>query len=584
VSLPEHPNKKRKTCNDLPWDLEGTIRDDYARHDPRAMFPEPSSTIPNATFTQQRVLEGIADPAMLGHEFAADPPHDLLPPEASVPFSEILKLSPAHPSDYAESSDPGRVPSDQYPSTAIQHQHGEGGPNLSQRSKYGPSVHVENALLPAGHDQSSVFAAPPMQVNWTESDTRNVSLLSSGSPMGPSKKQTCEQKSQFSTVNSEDDELAAIGLPQEQYKPRPSRSRSLKVDVDQSIDYSAKPEKSKKMPKRRRTTGGKADEREHTTPQKVKQICDMGFTPSSTARALEQNNGDVTQTVDWLVNNGVGEDELAPQSTPRQSSKVQQQTPAMDPETIQVIMRGLIQYRRDNPVTTHNVAATTVANSSTTQPQIPDNKIEQSTTKTNPETPTMKSPKVQVMIPSKSPKAEVSRLSSNTDSSKKKAKRRKTTLDQPEPDSTPLPTASVASKTKVEKKRGRGRPKKPATTTVSAEVQHEDLQETAAQDAPSEHHKQILAAIDPNAASGRVPEGDVEEGVGAQLHESVVSDIKLRASTPATTRVAEVTPTRTPERSTKTGSRSPKSKDKVAYRVGLSKRARIAPLLRTLKK
>jgi hypothetical protein len=73
--------------NILP--LEGTLQDDYAAHEPMAMFPEPSSTVPNATYTQQRLLEEVMNPAFLGIEPEADAPQ-YQPAKSSVPWSDFL--------------------------------------------------------------------------------------------------------------------------------------------------------------------------------------------------------------------------------------------------------------------------------------------------------------------------------------------------------------------------------------------------------------------------------------------------------------------------------------------------------------
>lgn len=71
------------------WSLEGTLRDSYAAHEPMAMFPEPSSTIPNATLTQQRLLDEVMNPAFLGIEPEIDaPPYE--PAKSSVPWSDFL--------------------------------------------------------------------------------------------------------------------------------------------------------------------------------------------------------------------------------------------------------------------------------------------------------------------------------------------------------------------------------------------------------------------------------------------------------------------------------------------------------------
>ena len=43
--------------NDGTWDLPATLRDDFVQHDPKPMFSEPSSTVPDNTMTQQRIFQ-----------------------------------------------------------------------------------------------------------------------------------------------------------------------------------------------------------------------------------------------------------------------------------------------------------------------------------------------------------------------------------------------------------------------------------------------------------------------------------------------------------------------------------------------
>jgi hypothetical protein len=71
------------------WVMEGALRDNYDAHEPMAMFPEPSSTVPNATYTQQRLLDEVMNPAFLGIEPETDaPPYQ--PAKSSVPWSDFL--------------------------------------------------------------------------------------------------------------------------------------------------------------------------------------------------------------------------------------------------------------------------------------------------------------------------------------------------------------------------------------------------------------------------------------------------------------------------------------------------------------
>ena len=47
------------------WDLPASIRQDFQEHEPVSMFPDPSSTVPDNTMTQQRLIEGALTNQML---------------------------------------------------------------------------------------------------------------------------------------------------------------------------------------------------------------------------------------------------------------------------------------------------------------------------------------------------------------------------------------------------------------------------------------------------------------------------------------------------------------------------------------
>jgi hypothetical protein len=81
---------------DRPWDLQGTMREDWEHHEPMGLFPHSaSSTIPNATATQQQLLAEVLAPSFLGVDTEAEsyevPKYE--PAKSSVPWSEYLKSS-----------------------------------------------------------------------------------------------------------------------------------------------------------------------------------------------------------------------------------------------------------------------------------------------------------------------------------------------------------------------------------------------------------------------------------------------------------------------------------------------------------
>lgn len=563
----------------LPWNLEGSIRDEYMRHDPRAMFPEPSSTIPNATMTQRRILEGVAAPVMLGLDSEAEMPRHMLPPEASAPFSDVLRLSPTdHVDHFLKSLDSG------FTST---------NPSSSECQPFRDNMHLleasqerianiihepEGDFLPVNADAGpNTVETIPLSPRCAEAATKN-DAHSHDDPAEPIASMKLKKQPMGTAFSLEVDDSNTIDCQQESYISRPSRSRPLKKDQDQLVDGSTDPEKLKTTGKRRKATGGTPGTPElQSTPQKIEQICAMGFTPSTTERALSKNNGDVTSTIDWLITNGNDVDELAPRFTPKKSrKKTRQQAHVADPMSIQHIMNGLNEYRKEELLSDDGTAA-----SGTKGPSELSHKVGDETNMREAETDSssglMNSPRVQVIIPSKSPKAENVQTSGPLS---KKSKRKQAVLDDPE--TIMVVAESPALDTKPEKKRGRGRPKKTQKTEQS-EADGPNTPNQGVRDDPqvkmvqnSELGKPATAVATSESTTKCVPQAQ-KEGTG--------QDTDTRTSIPASKITVEVASTTcAPERSTKTTSRSPKSKDRVPYRVGLSKRARIAPLLRTLKK
>ncbi|KAF1936545.1 hypothetical protein EJ02DRAFT_413784 [Clathrospora elynae] len=560
------------------WNLQGTMRDNYARHEPMAMFPEPSSTIPNATMTQQRVLEAVNAPAMLGQGFEDAKPRYITSPEPSVPWSDLMKFTPVEASEQTQSSNREQPASDLPSATPPRTTQQDRELRTSQRSSP-----LRNKVVHAGVDPKE-NTAPPLGACLTAVSE----LPSTASPKSHRdsqedvRKSPLRRKSQGITNSNSDDDLAGDRILKEQYKPRPSRSRSLKVITEEPIDYSVRPEKAKRVSKRRKTTAAVSDTIAVTTPQKVQQICDMGFTPSTTTNALKRNNGDVTQTVEWLVLNNIGHDELAPHSPlkTKPAPKGRNEIPTMDLETMQDIMRNLNEYRRGEPETPQNAIASTVANGAVVPPEPANDATKSLKTEMPSDAAPVRSPtKVQVIIPKKSPKNDQSQVPNFTAGLSKKAKRRKTTLDQPEPE--PIIATSVMPEVVTEKKKGRSRPKKAAPTVTPNEPAHETL----AHSAYEEYQDKVLQTIEPNLASGKSDAehiGSIHIPDDVQLHEP---EDPPTSKPPSKTSPAANPISQTPEQSTKKPvSHSPINKGKVPYRVGLSKRARIAPLLRTLKK
>lgn len=602
----------------------------FAQQEPLAMFPEPSSTVPNATATpQRRLLEEVLAPEFLGLRPDPDAPA-WQPAKSSVPWSDFLKSPSGNTEDKPDPSNQSQVPSDQRGDSS---QKLTGGATLepalaavqttqqSQRSRRSSFTHLEGSqfrkeairgvvnpkdimgpppiISPETPNEGAVVhCATPSGTDRSSLSKRRAAEEICKSPHRQKNGQeepvpaarTIKAKEKSSSVRKPDDDLAAIGLPKEQYKPRPSRSRSLKLNED-PIDYSIRPEKVTKGPRRSKTTGGADEATTATTPQKVRQICDMGFTPSTTQRALRQNNGDITQTVDWLIANGVaGEDELAPPRPSKSKGKTKKvsthpDAPGQHMEATEEAPASEKGGRR----VSFSVLAEADVGLAIMSADAPADAVAENTMATAPE---RKSPSVKVVIPSREQATALrvkeqqpagmsiaSQKRGSVEAARSKAKRRKTTLDQPE--STLEGHQMGTPEPPKEKKRGRGRPRKEAKSVESILAE----QDEAAPQSKTIHTKAVLQEIQPNVSP--IIETSITKKANDQTDAPVAAVEEVLASTPPPKpTTASTEPLRTPDNKTKAAnaSHSPLSKGKVPYRVGLSKRARIAPLLRTLKK
>lgn len=365
------------------------------------------------------------------------------------------------------------------------------------------------------------------------------------------------------------------------YKPRPSRSRSLKADTQEPIDSSVRPEKTVRASRRIKSTPtNTALTNRPSTPDKIQQICDMGFTPSTSAKALKRNNGDVTQSVDWLITSGVADDELVSHAS------------KMSPRDEKQTARYSDTNKHDGDHYARHVVGKqamptdlgTVSDTLTNDTAIALN---------NTVLPVMdlRSPaKVQVVIPAKSPNSAAEK-SATLEISRKETKRKKKTLVQPEP----VAPDDAVTEDRTTKKRGRGRPKKVAKPASSVEVVHEDEEEVTQEPVCDS----ALLSIDGNARPTLARQQAIEDAGTLSIAKSIrgsdsfqLEDRKTAAA------ISKVTPDEpqelpdrpevepiTPERVKKLAPREQHlSKAKVAHRVGLSKRTRIAPLLRVIKK
>lgn len=566
-------------------DWEEIPPDHYDPHESMATFLEPSSTVPNATLTQQRVMEGVMAPTMLGEDFDIEASRHQISPEPSVPWSDLMKFSPANTAEPAESSDRAQSASDMPSATLLS------SPNKQDVLSSQRRRRLSSGRLRCGSLQDEVFddgvnlkQIPALSA--APSPTLEGEILPTASfkqrrmMLEEAENSPHRRKGLTTPASSSDDELAAIGVVKEQYKLRSTRSKSQIVGTEEPIDYSVRPEKAKKFSKLRKTSI-LASNASTTTPQKIRQICDMGFTPSSTQRALKQNSGDIAQTVNWLISNNIGKDELAPHDTPKKSAahKSIQTSSFSDYDARQ----GITREQKEESRYAAELLLRSIEQGATREPTllVHANNDEHSPMKDISSTLAQtRSPKVQVIIPKRSPKADTVGTSVTEDALNKGSRRRKTTSDLPGLET--LEEQCVVLEEIRERKKGRGRPKKATNVPPSTESIIDVLGETAAM----KQHVEKPQAIQPNLALPPKLRTDgltATEGDGGHMYE--LEEIpKESAPFEAPEKIIPAPALQTPVSSTGNSSRSPMNKGNVPFRVGLSNRARIAPLLRTLKK
>ncbi|KAJ9667506.1 hypothetical protein H2201_002375 [Coniosporium apollinis] len=343
------------------WELPGSIQDDFAHHDPVAMFPDPSSTIPDNTMTQQRLI----DEALSMH--ASVPFSEFHIPEApagsnsSIPWSAYIASQPgngetgsksSHPSNpspqrsiddisaltpsvksktpksskstmpsplkYSERIKRTKTTADVQATGISQHslcdelslstgllskkrkntatpsetETGADGRADEPKSDTKSSSELKNAAVSKLQSDDLISNSPKEQFQPRSSRTRSLRILETSNTNRPS-----------DPLNSDD---IAVGLPKERYQPRPSRSRSNPVLQEAQIDYSVPPEKAAKAngrAKRRKTTDTSlVGELVLSEAEKLERITAMGFSSSEGKKALRDHVGDLNAAVEWLAN------------------------------------------------------------------------------------------------------------------------------------------------------------------------------------------------------------------------------------------------------------------------------------------
>lgn len=205
------------TANKLDWVLDGTMREAYALHNPNAMFPEPSSTVPNATMTQQRVLEGVLAPVLLGSD--TDVGGTPFQPDASIPWSEYLK-SPTNTGEQPGSSaQEPHISGDMSATTPQTLPYVESQQLQVRQSRQASSMPVASPSTQEVVDAQDVTMFPNQDVRMSalQPNPSSASTINGVSQEKPSSSSRQSRKKRLSPGPTSDDDLADLGLPKEQY-------------------------------------------------------------------------------------------------------------------------------------------------------------------------------------------------------------------------------------------------------------------------------------------------------------------------------------------------------------------------------
>lgn len=303
----------------------GDLRDELAMDKPKSTAKRRKS---HAVETLSRIVAEESTTKSTGHEHAPAAPKSTAKRQKSHAVETPSNLTAEK--EPTKSSVAKTTPSAPEP---VQSPCVETLPKDTSGPAPAPSEHIDHAL--AVNVAAMLSQMQPM----LSPQTASPAVTETSTPV-VHKKQKGKDKDRTPTkealpLNSDD---LAIGLPKEQYKPRPSRSRSARIVEDTSIDYSKRPETltASKL-KRRKTTNeiSPGSPKAIVDADKLAQIGSMGFTPRQTKAALEESSGNIERAVENLLAQSSGGKENSPSKKPSKTrSKSTKQAKAnKQPET-----------------------------------------------------------------------------------------------------------------------------------------------------------------------------------------------------------------------------------------------------------
>lgn len=606
----------------------GSVEVLFVDHEPNVMFRDTGSTAVDNESSQQRMIEhalhGRQVPSTSVSKLAESDElkSSSFPWSASEQTQSTKKVAPAQGTQSpTKEAQPG---SEGVPAM----QHSQAQPSGTHQDRTQPPQHpLEDKHRPAATREKSwkeIFEATGLNLGASKEETTPkhqssprveiaVEAVDAETPVAPaptSMQQTTKgrkRKAQNDSTDLPNSDEIAVGLPEERYVPRPSRRRATQMP-EEPIDFSVRPEKAAKI-KRTKTTV--AATKDYSLETREELDTDVTFSDMACSKAASRNPAE-------LAKQTCGDHESHHQSNSAEVQKLQEppQHVVDEPKSVPVREEELVKPTGTNVKPTPKPKSTAKAKRSHTT--IFEDHVEFTGSQRTPSLSQQQANRKLVLEGVK-----------NEATEPPKKKRRKV-VDSDEEDELAL-DASGGGLEKAEelvgqleqepeeppKKRGRGRPPKATTSTKAksvervledSEAEPDDEPEQDSVDPPKAGRRgrkpKAAAVAQPNAksqpTSNEAHAGDLEEQKTVSDKVSGDSAAPAAVASPVKSKTpAEQGPTPSPEKqtagkgaitppktATKAGatSHSPiKSASKVPLRVGLSKRQRIAPLLRLVK-
>lgn len=609
---------------EVPW-LPPTLQADFAANEPQMMFSEPSSTVPNNTMTQQQMIQQALEANVPVATASTQNKSETQNSDSSIPWSaykEAHQSLPAssrtHPRDvtmmpqiqpasnekrrsqtYAHSTRSSQTP--------LRASHNEdisamGAETESPSKAPTTSARSRRSKTSTPQDAPEVVVKPvallsEIEIHDSPSKTaRNGSITNSAAKQPKRRKKSVESSERPEPTS---DELW-IGIPKEQYKPRASRSRSARVTNDEyllAVQQTLQPKS-----KRRKLTVEQQDHREQ--PLDTIESRSASANPASQKKTSAQTEKSSPSNDPPVVEADPVEDVAMEDNGEIDANKENEAPGAMSPPSSAKVPRPpsrpvLVEVAIPAPAPTST--NTNAKRKRSVEPEkltIDGTTVESPVLKPTPKTATASTSRKKTkarrsqtaatpgfsqrrkVFDSDDSESEISPVKSFTDEKSElimspAAKDRVNEMP-------PAPAPAIA-----EKRKGRGRPRKDGGESSSSATQ---LVKLKLSDEVMEDMQESL----PNGESSFVPDDEAP-------NEPLVDEIPTTASRKAANTKTTTPPASTPEQQQKTkelemktpeaqtkskgsANHSPISKGKVPYRVGLSRRSRIAPLLKIMKK